>query len=193
MPPHAEDLSELVRVVHGLLSPEECADWIAWAEAQGFDEAPVTTGVGMVMMKELRNNTRVMVDDPARAALLWERVRPFAWPRWQDRPAVGLNERLRIYRYRPGERFNPHYDGAYARPNGERSEFTCMIYLNAVERGGETNFYRVWSAVEAPWARVVPAPGLGLLFKHRLRHEGAEVLAGVKYAVRSDVLYAPPR
>lgn len=36
-----------------------------------------------------------------------------------------------------------------------------------------------------------PEPGLGLFFKHRLLHEGAEVLRGVKYALRTDVMYGP--
>lgn len=41
-------------------------------------------------------------------------------------------------------------------------------------------------------ASVVPRPGLALLHLHGddcLEHEGAEVLAGVKYVLRSDVLY----
>lgn len=142
MNPDVVNLSELARVVRGLLTPEECAEWIRWAEAQGFDEAPVTTGLGMVMMKGVRNNSRVMVDAPDRAATLWSRAAPYAWPGWEGRPALGLNERLRLYRYLPGERFKPHVDGAYTRPNGERSEFTFMVYLNSVEEGGETKFYR---------------------------------------------------
>ena len=30
---------------------------------------------------------------------------------------------------------------------------------------------------------------MALLFQHRLLHEGAEVTAGVKYVVRSDIMY----
>ena len=41
-------------------------------------------------------------------------------------------------------------------------------------------------------AAVTPEPGLALLHLHGddcLEHEGAEVLSGVKYVLRSDVLY----
>ena len=33
--------------------------------------------------------------------------------------------------------------------------------------------------------------GTALLFEHGLIHEGAEVTAGVKYVLRSDVMYGP--
>jgi hypothetical protein len=45
-------------------------------------------------------------------------------------------------------------------------------------------------------ARVAPAPGLALLHLHGeercLEHEGAEVQQGVKYVLRSDVVFAAP-
>jgi hypothetical protein len=43
---------------------------------------------------------------------------------------------------------------------------------------------------------VAPAPGLALLHLHGedrcLEHEGAEVQQGVKYVLRSDVVFAAP-
>lgn len=45
-------------------------------------------------------------------------------------------------------------------------------------------------------ASVTPAPGLALLHLHGedrcLEHEAAEVRQGVKYVLRSDVVFAPP-
>jgi hypothetical protein len=35
----------------------------------------VSTAGGMVMMKRVRNNDRVMVDDPERAQVLYQRLR----------------------------------------------------------------------------------------------------------------------
>jgi hypothetical protein len=37
--------------------------------------------------------------------------------------------------------------------------------------------------------RIEPHAGMALLFQHRLLHEGSEVTSGVKYVVRSDVMY----
>jgi hypothetical protein len=37
--------------------------------------------------------------------------------------------------------------------------------------------------------RVRPATGLALVFMHRQLHEGAEVVRGRKYVLRTDVMY----
>src|SRR5262245_13590442 len=111
----AEDLF-LLRAV---LSPEECAAYIARAEAAGFDEAPITTARGFERRPEIRNNERVMLDDVDLAALLWRRVEPFVPARIGNATAVGLNERFRFYRYGPYQRFAMHSDGYYRRENGE--------------------------------------------------------------------------
>ena len=71
-----------------------------------------------------------------------------------------------------------------------------MLYLNAPKLGGETNFL---DAEESLVTAVAPKPGLMLAFDHELRHEGALLKAGVKYCVRTDVMYrkvapdAPPK
>lgn len=56
-----------------------------------------------------------------------------------------------------------------------------MIYLNAEYEGGATRFEAV---------KVNGRAGMALIFQHGLIHEGAEVLHGVKYALRSDVMFA---
>jgi hypothetical protein len=38
---------------------------------------------------------------------------------------------------------------------------------------------------------VVGQLGMALVFEHTLFHEGSEVLEGVKYVLRSDVMYGP--
>jgi hypothetical protein len=39
---------------------------------------------------------------------------------------------------------------------------------------------------------VRPVRGTALVFRHRLLHEGAPVLTGRKYVLRTDVMYGPP-
>lgn len=166
--------------VDGVYTPDECAALVAWAEAQGFDSAPVTTRLGMVHLPGVRNNTRVMVDDAERAAALWQRIRAHVPAELGGWRAVGLNERLRIYRYTPGRYFRRHRDGAYARSRDERSRLTLMVYLNGGFAGGGTSFRdRV----------VTPVAGRALVFAHPIQHQGDEVLAGTKYALRTDVMY----
>ena len=182
---HKEQLrGDSVYLIHDLLSPQECAEYVQFAEYRGFDEAPITTSAGFVMRKDIRNNMRVMVDDEKMANDLWSRAKDFVQPEWFYRTAKGLNERFRFYKYEPGQRFAPHFDGYYERRNLDRSELTFMVYLNDEFEGGETVFYhgkdRLW---------VAPRTGSALVFMHKQLHEGATVESGIKYVMRSDVMY----
>jgi hypothetical protein len=183
-------LARDVGVIPGFLSPAECGAHIANSEAVGYGEAPVTTASGMIMIKDLRNNDRVMVDDPATAGWLYDRLAPVLPPRVNKkwRPC-GLNERLRFYRYDPGQQFDWHHDGCYARANGECSFFTFMIYLNDGFEGGATSFAELDDRVRDDDRLVVkPRQGMALIFAHPLLHKGEPVVSGRKYVLRTDVM-----
>lgn len=171
--------------VDDVFTPAECQALIAFAEAQTFQDAPITTARGPLMAPGVRNNTRVMIDDPARAAALFERLRdhlPAKTPGWR---LHSFNERLRFYRYDPGQRFRWHYDGAFVRSPQERSLITVMVYLNAGFSGGKTRFDRP----RGPLA-VTPKTGSALLFAHPIRHCGDVIHEGRKYVLRTDAMYA---
>ena len=57
-----------------------------------------------------------------------------------------------------------------------------MVYLNDDFAGGETEFVDLRRTI-------VPRTGSALLFQHMLLHAGETVTSGVKYVLRSDVLY----
>ena len=177
--------------ISSFFSAAECAAEIAHAETLGFTDAPITTSQGMVMMKDVRNNDRVMSDDPQRGAMLWDRVSEFVPSlfinQWR---AFGVNERLRYYRYDPGQLFNWHLDGAFARSEDEKSFFTFMVYLNDDFEGGETSFHDGRPAFrDLGHFRVKPETGMALLFHHPIRHRGDTVVSGRKYVLRTDVMY----
>src|SRR5690606_13293824 len=151
-----------------VFTPDECSALIGRVEAIGFEPATVSMLRGPVMRPEIRNNDRVVLDDPALADLLFDRVRPDVPDQLGGMQVLGANERLRCYRYDPGQRFAPHYDGAHVRSPDEFSLLTFMVYLNDEFEGGETYFLDLEQAV-------VPRPGLGLLFQHRVLHEGCPV------------------
>lgn len=182
---HADalDLTQpLIWTVDGVLSEGECRALIARIEESGPRTAPITTAQGFVMRPEIRNNTRVMFDDAALAARLYERVRPHVPAVMKGMRVCGVNERCRCYRYAPGQRFAPHYDGAFFRSDKERSFLTFMIYLNEDFTGGQTDFM-------LNQQKVTPRTGTALLFQHALLHEGCAVESGIKYALRSDIMY----
>jgi len=177
---------EQVFVIPGFLSAEECERLIAHSETLGYGDAPITTSAGFVMRKDVRDNLRVMHDDTEMATQLYTRLEPFMLKAHRGWKVCGLNERWRFYRYDVGHTFKPHYDGCYHRSNVEESLFTFMIYLNDDVEGGETNFYH---SDGSPNVSVKPEKGMALVFWHYQLHEGAPILRGRKYVVRSDVMY----
>ena len=126
---------------------------------------------------------------------------------WQfSRP----NERMRFLKYVGGEYFRPHCDGSYETPDRkERSYFTLHLYLNAagaptkeeiakmssadrknVLIGGATTFHSI-TMDRAKDLDVLPKTGRVLLFQHRgLLHSGDDVVRGVKYTMRTDLMYS---
>ena len=74
-----------------------------------------------------------------------------------------------------------------------KSYLTFLIYLNDDFQGGETRFYLPHQLSRG----IVPKTGSILIFPQgnlaSLIHEGAAVTSGVKYVIRTDVLYRPRR
>jgi prolyl 4-hydroxylase len=55
-----------------------------------------------------------------------------------------------------------------------------MIYLNDNYDGGETTFNRL---------TIQPRQGTALIFLHDLEHEGSSVRRGIKYVLRTDIMF----
>jgi hypothetical protein len=119
---------------------------------------------------------------------------------------ASINPRLRFFRYRPGAVYRPHIDGSWAvgtsdasygaeQAAGMHSYMTFLIYLNDGFSGGGTTFFVPKSDFGLINAQSVePVQGSILCFPHgivdgSLVHEGSAVLEGVKYVIRSDVMY----
>lgn len=120
-----------------------------------------------------RNNTRVIMDDAPTSAYLFEKIKKhlhhcpngvgrYHDDRYEDTYLFGLNTRLRFYRYRDGQQFKVHTDGAYGtipyvHSNNavvkDRSFFTVLFYLNSVsdQDGGSTTFFtdKVFQCMES--------------------------------------------
>ncbi len=173
---HTEGIWE----VPNFLSQEACAELIARSEAAGYEDAKVRTHTGEESMPGIRNNAKAIVEWPELVDTIWKGVQSLELPALQSRLPAGLPRSLRFYRYAPGQRFKMHKDGPW-KEDGLTSEWTFLIYLNEDFEGGRTMFRES--------ATIVPKTGSALLFIHRTWHEGEEVTAGTKYALRSDVLY----
>jgi len=194
-----------------LLSAGECERLNAAAEDVGYGRTSYP--------QAYRGNLRLITTDVGLARRLWERVKPHvpaelvstsphdgAQHRWV---AVGLNECFRLAKYKPGHRFGAHADAWFERSDEEVSMFTLNVYTNDVPptAGGATRFYQAGARLrhtndaEAREAQarehldlsVRPEGGLAVAFRqppgHQLLHDGEELRGGVKYLLRSDVMY----
>lgn len=173
-------VSENIIIIPDFLTHKECDQLIVLSETHGYDEATVETEKGSKMLKDVRNNERLLWKDEIHATELWKRVRQFVPAKIGNSVAVGLNELFRFYKYGPGQLFKKHIDESFIRNEYEASYLTFLIYLNDDYAGGETKFND--KAIKGK-------KGEGLIFLHSLPHEGAEVTAGFKYVLRTDIMY----
>jgi hypothetical protein len=169
------DAERLLWCVEDVYTPAECAAFIDLIERSS---PSLATNNPLY-----RNQDRVIRDDPGLAGELFRRLRPHLPERMGPLRLVGLNERLRFYRYHPGQRFEPHMDHWYQPDDLRITLHTVLAYFNDDFEGGETRFHEQIDSVVRPLA------GMVAVFQHKIRHEGCEVRRGSKYAMRSDVVY----
>lgn len=163
-------------LLEDVLSPFECEDLINRAqpllryvdEARSEDDA-----AQIVTIAKPRNYQLAVVHDPL-SELLYRRIVASL-----PSSAQSLNPRLRVLRYGPGEDFPFHFDLSVRHETLE-SLITVIAYLNDDFVGGETSFDA---------AAVAPRRGSVLLFDHRIWHAGKPIKTGIKYVLRTDVMF----
>jgi predicted 2-oxoglutarate/Fe(II)-dependent dioxygenase YbiX len=169
--------------LENFLSEQECLNYINMSEGIGYEDAMIITREGAKIIKEVRNNDRVIFDNQSLADTLFNKIKPFLPEQWEGWQLVGLNERFRFYRYTPEQYFKWHKDGNYCRNDKEISLLTLLMYLNDDFQGGETSFN---------WEVIKPVRGAALIFPHRLTHQGMPVISGIKYVLRTDIMFHDP-
>lgn len=192
--PTAECLIEdQIVVINKFFSTELCNELI-----RSFDTLQLET-TPLIKSKDYaaRVNDRVSMENLDAAQGLWDYLHQVLLQDDFDENivrntfenAIGLNPQLRIYRYQKGHYFGKHYDESVKTPKG-KTKWTLLIYLTGDEEfvGGGTIFYL--DTKEA--INVHPTKGMALLHKHGddcLMHEAEMVKKGVKWVLRSDVVY----
>lgn len=176
--------------LRNVLSKAECAALVERLEGESFREQLSGDRDRVV-------RARCVFEDRELAQSYWERIRSHVRgltetyadgfspcpelhaPLERFQPS-GLNELLRCYKYLPGEQFRRHEDFAFEWSDTKRTFYTVLFYLNDEYTGGETTFDHTM---------VIPETGLVVIFPHELYHSGNMVETGVKYALRSDVVF----
>jgi hypothetical protein len=179
------------KVLRGVLTADECKRIIEIADEAGFEQAALRTNMdGDYYNTEYRKSQRCIIDSVAFADELWSRISDIIPAVWSDgEEAAGLNERIRILKYEPGDEFKTHADGTFTCPGrGLISKLTLLIYLNDNYEGGYTTY--VCGDDTSTWdVPIRPTVGAVVLQDQNIMHYVPPLLSGVKYAIRTDVMY----
>jgi hypothetical protein len=187
-----EDLlpGEIVQI-HNLFSAKDCKTWV-----DALGRLPMEPPRAPQRGEATRTNYRFSVQDPDFAKRLWtETALSTLLPPVLGAKACGLNSNIRVYRYDSATQafFGPHYDDS-VQDAGLSSRWTLLVYLTGIEdglQGGQTVFHCNEKRTEPLVVEL--ERGAALLHKHGadcLLHEARPVLAGVKWVLRSDVMFA---
>ncbi|KAF5365697.1 hypothetical protein D9758_003252 [Tetrapyrgos nigripes] len=190
-----EDQILLVDDFQDFLSAPECV-----AFQKFIDGLPMELTPPKKRGEAERVNYRISILSPHFAQQLHSLLVPHlpSFPSRTDpaRKPHSFNSNIRCYKYTPLQYFGPHYDDSVTDSStGAKSEWTLLIYITGAEDGvdgGETLFYkserrRAEDTITPPLKR-----GTALLHKHGqdcLFHEGSPIKKGVKYVLRSDLMF----
>lgn len=189
-------------------------DFVTKTEAEQLVIATEQHGYGHTNYpKDYRGNLRLLADDEALSVELCKRIKSTLLDKGiipetltengHEYVFAGLNRRWRYAKYYPGDKFASHIDGCYEDDEGVvKSMFTVNIYLNDTFTGGNTTFdFNNYDDPDADldyqdsskMYPVEPVTGLCLVFRQpdtkEYVHEGTEVKTGVKYLMRTDIMY----
>ena len=133
-----------------------------------------------------RNNDRLVEDSPNLSRLFFKKLMSLNIQGLND--IKGINNRVRFCRYQKNQLFSKHQDGVHYLSDNYESKYTFLLYLNHQDDfiGGDTEFYTS-KYDENPYKVVTPEKGKLLIFDHRIWHQGAKIILGNKYILRSDV------
>ena len=207
--PEARGTYQLLNVLAG----DECRRLIALSENLGYlPDAAVS------LPRDVRHNDNVVwVVDEQTDSIIWQRVEKLAQQSlaiFSDKKPLGINARFRFYRYKQGDYFKSHTDGAWPGSrviNGKLvtnaysdrySLMTFLILLNDDFTGGATRFVVEEEDPNLPSGRTgkvnfvdvrTPA-GAVLCFPHGMHrlhcvHSSQPISSGVKYIIRTDMLF----
>ncbi|KAF8498350.1 hypothetical protein JB92DRAFT_2744718 [Gautieria morchelliformis] len=190
-----------ILTIADLLSPGECKAFVAFIEKLPLEATPPKK-----KGEADRVNHRLSIRSPQFAGHLFGILEPhlpsFPIPASATRkPNISvdphsLNSNIRLYRYSEGDHFGRHYDDSVKDPEtGAQSEWTLLIYLTGEAQGvvgGQTVFYRERRGEQTEEIVASLARGTALVHRHGhecMLHEGKPIVKGVKYVLRSDVMF----
>ena len=187
-----------------VFTAQECEDFIKQTEELGYLEDAAVS-----LPRSVRHNDNItwVVDDLTHD-IIWNRCKDYMIDNkeiFYGKKTLGINKRFRFYKYSEGDFFKLHSDGSWP---GSRvvnkeliadfykdrySQMTFLILLSEDFQGGETQFI-VNKNGEKELVNIRTPKGGVLCFPHGLHplhclHSSNTITSGIKYIIRTDVLF----
>jgi hypothetical protein len=125
---------------------------------------------------------------------------------------VCAHPRLRLYKYEPGDAYPEHIDTKARRISVcedqsrvvQQSVYTLLVYLNDDFSGGQTGYWPDHAGIHCRFRRseekqhsskkqhqvcVTPVAGMAVIQDQNILHEGLPTTKGVKYILRTDLVF----
>lgn len=173
-----EEFRSRLQILPRVVTPADCERLIDLAERRGFRRSRVSGGSdkpGAISVRVRSSTSTVLGHDDPVLRRLYESCAEF------ERADLKDLEWIQCVRYKPGQKFRPHFDAG----NGMPRRSTWLVYLNDGFEGGGTAFPEIGLVVQPKAGTVVRFDDCDeqgrVLWPSK--HSGLPVLAGTKYAL----------
>lgn len=195
-----------VVVIPEFFTSRECETWVSFCETSGGLEYTAHPATKFIAHRECfrmqQTNATVL------AQRIFERMKSYLFllPLIQQETAslynkasstttykpIGCNPNLRVYKYLKGHSFGKHVDGSDQIEIGT-TEWTVLVYLTECQ-GGATRFYTESRKRKSKNDSIAFEPKVGSILLHLhgdhcLEHEADPVTDGIKYVLRTDLVF----
>jgi len=175
-------------IIPNFLNSQECHNWIQWMEGHLLEHMS-QRGTRYLAARECY---RLQLHNTDIANQIYERlikqvVNIQTKLLSEFGQAINCNPNIRFYKYTKNMSFGKHIDDSNDLENGY-TRMTLLIYLSDCQ-GGATRFDKPNGSGDVAFA---PQQGATLLHLHGddcLLHQADPVLGGIKYVLRSDIVY----
>lgn len=134
----------------------------------------------------IRDCLRCIIDSTFFANLLEKKLDHVIPKKYKNHDYMYINPRMRFLKYDNSGHFCRHQDENFTNKNS-KSLITVLIYLNDGYEGGFTQFFS--STEDKIGLSLVPQIGMVCLMDQSIEHQVPEISKGIKYVVRTELMY----